>query len=360
MSATDQTPPSGDGRVAPDTMPQSAAMPSPFPPIADYGFLSDCHTGALVAPDGAIDWLCVPRFDAPSIFGMLLDRQAGSFRFGPFGINVPSARIYEPGTNMLTTTWKTPSGWMIVRDALTFGPRTHADTVTPHTRPPTDEDARHVLVRLAMCLEGEVELELTCEPVFDYGRVTATWSTADGDHVADATGGDVTIRLRSDLPLGIEGDRVRARHVLRQGEQAFCSLSWAEELAGPESVDEANEQLADTARFWREWLGKARIPDHRWRDPIQRSALAIKGLTYMPTGATVAALDDLAARDARRRTQLGLPLHVAARLHLHAAGAVLPEPRLGGPGVHTVHRRPGARRGRRRCRSCTGSTDAAT
>src|SRR5947208_1787523 len=78
---------------------QSAAMPSPFPPIADYGFLSNCHTGALVAPDGSIDWLCTPRFDAPSVFGMLLDRQAGNFRFGPFGINVPSARIYEPGTN---------------------------------------------------------------------------------------------------------------------------------------------------------------------------------------------------------------------------------------------------------------------
>src|SRR4051812_30972708 len=88
---------------------QSAAGPSPFPPIADFAFLSNCHTGALVAPDGAIDWLCVPRFDAPSVFGTLLDRQAGSFRFAPFGINVPSARGYEPGTNTLVTTWKTPT-----------------------------------------------------------------------------------------------------------------------------------------------------------------------------------------------------------------------------------------------------------
>ena len=80
---------------------QSAAAPSPFPPIADYAFLSDCHTGALVAPDGAIDWLCVPSFDAPSVFGSLLDREAGFFRFGPFGINHPSARSYEPGTNVL-------------------------------------------------------------------------------------------------------------------------------------------------------------------------------------------------------------------------------------------------------------------
>jgi alpha,alpha-trehalase len=295
MSATEsdsKAPDPGEGQASrgADTMPQSAAMPSPFPPIADYGFLSNCHTGALVAPDGAVDWLCVPRFDSPSVFGTLLDRQAGTFRFGPFGINVPSARVYEPGTNMLLTTWRTPSGWLIVRDALTLGPRLHNDEITPHTRPPADEDARHRLVRVAMCLDGEVELELTCEPVFDYGRAPAKWSINDGEHTADATGGDLTLRVHSDLALGVEGDRVRARHVLRQGEQAFCSLSWAEELEGPASTDEANEELAATAQFWREWLGRARIPDHRWREPVQRSALAIKGLTYMPTGATVAAL----------------------------------------------------------------------
>jgi GH15 family glucan-1,4-alpha-glucosidase len=94
---------------------QSAAMPSPFPPIADYAFLSNCHTGALVAPDGGIDWLCVPRFDSPSIFGSLLDRGAGSFRLGPFAINHPTSRIYEAGTNTMVTTWKTPTGWAVVR-----------------------------------------------------------------------------------------------------------------------------------------------------------------------------------------------------------------------------------------------------
>jgi len=269
---------------------QSAAMPSPFPPIAEYAFLSDCHTGALVAPDGSVDWLCVPRFDAPSVFGTLLDRQAGAFRLGPFGINVPSARIYEPGTNILMTTWKTPTGWVIVRDALTLGPRRGIDTVTPHTRPPTDEDADHMLVRTAMCLDGEVELELTCEPVFDYGRVPAEWAVADDGHQADAVGAELTIRLQTSMAVGVEGDRVRARHVLKKGEQTYCALSWAEGLAAPQSVDEATAQMASTASFWRGWLGRARIPDHRWRDPLQRSALAIKGLTYMPTGATVAAL----------------------------------------------------------------------
>jgi len=273
-----------------DTAPQSAAALSPFPPIADYAFLSDCHTGALVAPDGAIDWLCVPRFDAPSVFGTLLDRQAGAFRFGPFGINVPTARVYEPGTNTLLTTWATPTGWVIVRDALTIGPRRGEDLVTPHTRPPTDDDADHLLVRVAMCLEGEVEVELTCEPAFDYGRVPAQWSVAEDGHQADASGAGVTIRLQTDMAVGIEGDWVRARHVLKRGEQIYCALSWAEELAAPQNVDEANQHLAETSRYWRSWLSRARMPDHRWREPIQRSALAIKGLTYMPTGATVAAL----------------------------------------------------------------------
>ncbi len=151
--------------------PQSAAAPSPFTPIADYAFLSDCHTGALVAPDGTIDWLCLPRFDSPSVFGSLLDRGAGAFRLGPFGINVPSGRTYEPGTNTLITAWKTPSGWAVVRDALTMGPRRGEDTITPHTRPPADEDAEHVLVRTVECIEGSVEIELVCEPGFDYGRV---------------------------------------------------------------------------------------------------------------------------------------------------------------------------------------------
>ena len=266
-------------------------MPSPFPPIADYAFLSDCHTGALVAPDGAVDWLCVPRFDSPSIFGSLIDRQAGTFRFGPYGINVPTSVAYEPGTNVLVTTWKTPSGWIVVRDALTVGTRQGPDQITPHTRPPADDDADHTLVRTAHCLNGQVEMELVCEPLFDYGQISADWSIVDADgHTADASGAEHTIRLQTDLSVGIEGGRVRARHVLNAGDRLFCSLSWADALASPGDVDAAEERIAATTRFWRAWLGRARIPDHRWRDPIQRSALAIKGLTYMPTGATVAAL----------------------------------------------------------------------
>ena len=264
---------------------------SPFPPIADYAFLSNCHTGALVAPDGSVDWLCVPGFDSASTFGNLLDRGAGSFRFGPYGINVPTQRSYVPGTNVLTTTWHTPGGWLLVHDALTMGPRHGADLVTPHTRPPADDDAEHVLVRLVECLEGSVEVEMVCEPAFDYGREPAKWTLADEDgHAADATGSGQTFRLSSDLSIGIEGSSARARHALSKGELAFCAMSWAEGLESPMDVEDAAARIEATVLFWRGWLARARIPDHALRHPLERSALTIKGLTYMPTGATVAAL----------------------------------------------------------------------
>ena len=89
-----------------------------LPPIADYGFLSDCENSCLVAPDGSVEWLCLPRPDSPSVFGALLDRSAGSFRFGPSNTSVPHQRRYLPGTMVLETTWHTPTGWLVVHDLL--------------------------------------------------------------------------------------------------------------------------------------------------------------------------------------------------------------------------------------------------
>ena len=156
--------------------PATLAAPG-FPRIADYGMLSDGHTGALVAPDGTIEWLCVPRFDSPSIFAAILDRAAGRFRFGPRE-TVPVARRYAPGTNVLETTWATETGWLVVRDALTIGPwRERSDD--PHSRPPPDLDAERVLVRVAECVQGEVEVELLCRPVADYGRGAVDWELDD-------------------------------------------------------------------------------------------------------------------------------------------------------------------------------------
>ena len=270
---------------------QAAAGNGPFPHIEEYAFLSDCHTGALVAPDGSIDWLCVPSFDSPSIFSSLLDRQAGHFRFGPYGVTVPVGRVYEPGTHTLITGWRTPGGWLVVREALVIGRREGEDTITRHTRPPADDDAEHMLVRTVECIEGAVEIEVVCEPAFAYGSVPARWEHAgDAGCTVDASGGGQKVRLASDIALGIEGDRVRGRHVLRKGDKAFCALSWTDGLTTPADVADAQRRIETTSAFWRTWLSRARIPDHRWLVPIQRSALTIKGLTYMPTGATVAAL----------------------------------------------------------------------
>src|SRR5262245_16547706 len=168
---------------------------SAFPKIADYAFLSNCHTGALVGLDGSVDWLCVPRFDSQSIFGSLLDREAGTFRFGPYGVEHPSLRAYLPGTNVIETTWKTPAGWIVVRDALTMGPYSSDDCVTPPPRPPTDSDASHMLVRTATCITGIVEVEAVCEPAFDYGRAPVTWELEGGRHRALGSGPDLKIRL---------------------------------------------------------------------------------------------------------------------------------------------------------------------
>ena len=108
--------------------------------------------------------------------------------------------------------------------------------------------------------------------------------------------------------MGVEGSNAHARHTMREGEQRFCALSWTEELGGPRTYEQAHAHIVRTAHYWREWLAAGTYPDHPWRAFLQRSALVLKGLTYAPTGAMVAALDDLAAGDPGRRAQLGLPL----------------------------------------------------
>jgi alpha,alpha-trehalase len=263
---------------------------SPFPAIADYGFLSDCHTCALVAPDGSIEWMGVPRFDSPSMFGALLDRRAGSFRVGPYGLSVPLAVRYMPGTLVLETTWLCPSGWIVVRDGLTIGDwhDEHADE-SSHTRPPTDQDADHMLVRTIECLQGSVQVEAICEPIFDYGSEPAAWKMVADWSVAEATCGHTTMRLHSDLRLGIEGSRARARHTMVEGEKRYIGIGWSHGIDGPDGLDDALSRIDSTAHYWRSWLAGGRFPDHRWRGHLHRSALTLKGLTYAPTGATVAA-----------------------------------------------------------------------
>jgi GH15 family glucan-1,4-alpha-glucosidase len=265
---------------------------SAFPPIAEYAFLSDTEVTCLVAPSGNVEWMCLPRMDGPSVFAAMLDRDAGGFRLGPAELMVPAGRRYLPGTMVLETTWGTRTGWVIVRDVLLIGPWHHEEERSQtHRRSPTDYDADHVLLRMLRCVNGSVEVNLDCEPVLDYGRKHVEWEyETDGYHkaVARAEGEDLELTLTTDLRLGFEGARAKARTTMRDGDLAFVALSWSEH-GGPESYEDAYQRLVQTADYWHEWLSHGEFPDHPWRTHLQRSALTLKGLTYAPTGAMCAA-----------------------------------------------------------------------
>jgi GH15 family glucan-1,4-alpha-glucosidase len=265
-----------------------SAGASPFPPIASYGFLSDCHTSALVSYDGAVEWLCLPRFDSPSAFAALLDRDAGSFRLAPRDVVVPISRRYQPGTLVIETTWVTPTGWVVVHDALTIGE--WAEQEGPTSRPRTAHESDRSLLRTATCVDGHVELEMECLPRFAYGAESAEWSGGElGEAVARGADGTM-LRLTSDMELRLEDGAARGSVHLREDETAFCALGWGDgETEGPRSAPEALERLDSTMEFWRAWLRDGDFPDHPWRIHLQRSALVLKGLTYAPTGAIVAA-----------------------------------------------------------------------
>ena len=271
------------------------------------------------------------------------------FRLAPFGINVPTARIYEPGTNIARHDLEHPDRLGPGARRADHGPTATARTRSRRTRARRPTRTRdHMLVRTVALPRGRgrgragLRAGLRLRP--RAGRVVAGRRRPPHGRRHRRRPDDPAA---TDMALGIEGDRVRARHTLKQGEQALLRA-----LLGRGPGRAAGHRRGQRAAgrhhaLLARWLDRARLPDHRWRDPIQRSALAIKGLTYMPTGATVAALDHLAARDARRGAQLGLPLHLDPRLDLHPAGAALPQPGLGGRRVHAVRRRPRAERRRR-------------
>ena len=262
-----------------------------FPPIADYAFLSDCETNALVASNGTVEWLCLPRADSPSVFGALLDRGSGTFRLGPADVTVPAARRYLPGSLMLETTWKTRTGWLIVRDALCIGPWYHDEKRSDiHRRTPTDHEPEHLLLRTVKCVNGSVELALDCEPVFDYGQVSAEWAYAGdgyGEAVASSPDG-LQMRLTTNLRLGFEGRGAHARTRLTEGDDVFVALSWSDHEP-PRVWEDASQRMWQTSEYWRQWINEGEFPDHPWQSYLQRSALTLKGLTYAPTGALLAA-----------------------------------------------------------------------
>jgi GH15 family glucan-1,4-alpha-glucosidase len=281
------------------------AMPGPHPhdaaspgvpqravPIGDYGFLSDGEVTALVAPGGSVDWMCLPRMDSPSVFGAILGRHAGTFRVAPTDVSVPAARRYLPGTMVLETSWGTPTGWIIVRDALLMGPWRHETSLArQQRRTPTDYEAEHVLLRTIRCVKGEVQTVMECDPVPDYGRTPVHWEYTDRLYHqgrAGVPGWDRQLLLTTDLRIGFEGGRACARTLLKEGDTRFVALSWGGREP-PLSYEDAYARQVWTAHHWQHWLARGSFPDHPWRSYLQRSALTLKGLTYAPTGAICAA-----------------------------------------------------------------------
>ena len=272
-----------------------ASRVNDFPPIADYGFLSDCEVNCLVAPNSAIEWLCLPRPDSPSLFGAILDRRAGSFRFGPDNAKIPHVRRYVPGTMVLETTWHTPTGWLVVNDLLVMAPDTEISRREKYRRAPGDTIATGTLLRLATCIDGRVDIEIDCAPSFEYGTLSGSFEySRDGYNAMTVRpqtvrpqASDLSLSLTSSMRLGTLGVRCIGRSSLEKGASAFVALSWGDTAVM--TVEEAEAAVATTAQAWRDWLKSSHVPDHRWRQFIERSALTLKGLSYAPTGAIMAA-----------------------------------------------------------------------
>ncbi len=204
---------------------------------------------------------------------------------------VPISRRYSPGSLVIETTWVTDSGWVVVKDALTiadWAPSGEEDG--RKGRPDTGHESDRSLLRTITCIDGEVEMEMECAPRFGYGVEAARWSGGElGEALATAADG-TELLLTSDLELELGDGLARGTVTLREDETAFCALTWSDgDLGGPRSAPEALERIDSTEEFWREWLRDGKFPDHPWRIHLQRSALVLKGLTYTPTGAIVAA-----------------------------------------------------------------------
>jgi GH15 family glucan-1,4-alpha-glucosidase len=255
-----------------------------YPPIEAHGLIGDLQTAALVAEDGTIDWLCVPRFDSPSIFGALLDKDnGGHFRITADGTRYVTKQLYLPGTPILITRFLSADGIGEVTDFMPVA----GDRATDN----------HRLVRMIRVVRGQMRFAMDCQPRFNYGRdVHETEVTDDGVVLRSRA---LTVNL-SRVPhpgarlvdaKDIERERrgLRATVTMSAGDVAGAVLESAPE--GPPravSPDEIQRQFEETRDFWRDWIGRSRYTG-RWRGMVERSAMTLKLMTYAPTGALVAA-----------------------------------------------------------------------
>ena len=236
-------------------------------PIAEHGVIGDLRTVALVASDGTIDWYCPPAFDSPSVFGAILDREKG----GHYRISAlhegATKQLYLPDTNVLITRFLSPDGVGELQDFM-----------------PVSGDQR--LIRRVVCIRGSMGFRLECEPRFNYGR--DRHATAVSDEGARFCSPSLTLALGTSVPLRQTSGGVTGEFELSAGETVMFVLTEGDECPGQLSEAAAQGLLAETVAFWQDWLSRSQYTG-RWREIVNRSALALKLLTYAPTGAIVAA-----------------------------------------------------------------------
>ncbi len=273
--------------VAERTLPDD--RPPTYAPIADYALIGDCRSAALVAKNGSIDWLCVPRFDSPAVFAAILDaRRGGSFSVRPLAPAAVSRRYVE-GTNLLETTFTTATGVLCLTDLFAV------DDMVARRRAP---HAEHEILRRLECLSGAVEVEVVCDPRPDFGRAPAPRSDRRRLGWAFAAGAQV-LSLQSQIPLspraagGRDLGGVAGRAALAAGERRYLSL--AIESSEPATIpplgeagEHAEARLERSRRWWQQWIGRCRYAGAHG-EAVRRSVLALKLLTYAPSGAVVAA-----------------------------------------------------------------------
>jgi GH15 family glucan-1,4-alpha-glucosidase len=248
-----------------------------YPPIADHGLIGDLQTAALVTTDGTVDWFCCPRFDSPSVFACLLDRdRGGHFRIAPEDQDYVARQLYLPDTAILITRFMTPGG---VGEVIDFMPVSDADRVTDHRR----------LIRAVRCVRGEIRFVLDCAPRFDYGRQPHELELTSEGAVFHTPTARLTLHGAGYGAMRRHGDDVHAAVTLRAGQVGGVMLESAAE--GPPRTLEPDELMAmvtQTAGFWRGWLAHSTYRG-RWREMVARSAITLKLMTYAPSGALVAA-----------------------------------------------------------------------
>jgi GH15 family glucan-1,4-alpha-glucosidase len=254
-----------------------------FRRIADYGLLADCNSAALVDRYGSIDWLCLPRYDSASIFARILDPAAGHWSIRPRG-SFSTERRYLPGTLVIETTFTTDTGVVRLTDAMAFAPGQRGHDL--------GYDAPHEVLRSAECVSGSVELEMEQAVRPEYGLYRPLIRLLDDG--ARKFGGTSPLRLRTGVPLEVDGEStIRASFTLGGGGRAGFALRWlpleARTQPEPTAADEVAERIADTAEAWRSWEADHDIYEGPHRDVVRHSSRVLKGLTYRPTGAIVAA-----------------------------------------------------------------------